>query len=190
MSNVSNEKIKQAVERHYFQQCEPGKYTTEIVIAENKQHREDVKEAGAIAKSIFNYQIRFHDMDKNDPNNAEVLCRALNEGDFKDWNQIHCMNQHHHYQWFFNPENKEEATLFDVLECCCDSVAARLRRTGSVATREEEYEIFKAQGFDEYWANLMANTFMKIQTLMVENFDFDEDAMSVYGVYGGENEDE
>ena len=27
----------------------------------------------------------------------------------------------------------------------------------------------------------MANTFIKIQTLMVENFDFDEDAMSVYG---------
>ena len=49
---------------------------------------------------------------------------------------------------------------------------------------EEEYEIFKAQGFDEYWANLMANTFMKIQTLMVENFDFDEDAMSVYGEVG------
>ena len=45
MSNISNEKIKQAVERHYFQQCEPGKYTTEIVIAENKQHKEDVKEA-------------------------------------------------------------------------------------------------------------------------------------------------
>lgn len=163
---MSNEKVSFEVADHNYYQCQPGKYTTEIVIQENKEHKADVVQAMNICKARLNYQAKHHDDDKNVPEKAEELCVALNTGDFHAWNEIHCKVQHHHYQWFFNPENIEEVTLFDIMECCCDGVAARLRRTGSPATWSEEYELYKRQGFDDYLAHIMANTFIQIQSLM------------------------
>lgn len=167
MSNTSND-----FSQHDFSQADinyykvdPGKYTVDTVIQENKQHKEDVLNVMNVCKGILNYQARNHDNDKNDPEKAKVLCKALNEGDFTEWNKIHCMTQHHHYQYFLR-EDCKDVTLFDIMECAADCVAASMRRTGKIRTYEEEYETFKHQGFDAFMAKVMANTFIKLQDLM------------------------
>lgn len=152
---------------NYFS-CEPGSYTPERVIEENKIHKKQVIQTVNITKAIMNYRARHHDNDKNILENAEVLSTALNTGDFKKWEEIHYLNNRHHYQWFLNQENLDKVTLFDFLECCCDNVAARLGRKGEPATWEEEYRIYIQQGFTEFQAHIMANTFMEIQTLAIE----------------------
>ena len=56
-------------------------------------------------------------------------------------------------------------------------MAARLGRKGESATWEEEYRIYIQQGFTEFQATVMANTFMEIQSLaveMIKNY-FEED---------------
>ena len=151
-------------DKNYYQ-CEPGKYTTDIVIEENKQHKTDVWKAMNVCKSILNYHAKHHDDDKNIPENAEILCRALNEGDFTEWNKLHCEKQKHHYQYFLRPDCKD-VTLFDIMECAADCVAASMRRSGKIRSWEEEYETFKHQGFDDFMAKVMANTFMMIQALL------------------------
>ena len=143
-------------------------YTTERVISENKIHKEDVKQAIDICKAIINYQGNKHDNDKNEPENAEVLALALNTGDFTKWNEMHCMKQMHHYQCFMQ---SDKTTLFDLMECCADSVAACMRRKGENHTVEEEFEIFKRQGFDDFLAKVMANTYVEIQKYMILNND-------------------
>lgn len=142
-------------------------YTPEIVIQENKEHKEDVCLGSKICSAILNYNAKKHDDDKNQYEYAKELSNALNTGDFKKWNEMHCMKQHHHYQYFLSPEC-EDVTIFDLLECCIDSSVANLRRTKTIKSYREEYEHFKRQGFDDFLAKAMANTFIKIQTAMLE----------------------
>ena len=151
-----------------FYQCKPGNYTPEIVIEENKEHKADIMKGLQCCEAILNYQCKHHDDDKNEIENAEILCNALNTGDFKKWNEMHCMKQHHHFQYFLKPDC-EDVTLFDLMECAIDSTVACLRRTGEEKTYEEEYKMFKDQGFDDFLAKVMANTFIRIQKLVKED---------------------
>lgn len=138
------------------------KYNKERVIKENEIHKEDVMKAVSLANTFLSYQGEHHDDDKNIPEKAEILATALNTKDFTRWNEIHCMKKSHHYQYFFG-EGKEKTTLFDLVECACDCVAANMRRTGELRSLEEEIETFERQGFDEFLARVMANTFIMLQ---------------------------
>lgn len=140
-----------------------SKYTKEKVIKENEQHKKDIIEAVEIYKALLTYQANHHDDDKNIPEKANILAHALNTGDFKQWNEIHCKNKMHHFQCFFN---SSETTLLDLVECACDCVAASMRRSGKKKTYKEEYEYFIRQGFDDFMAMVMANTFIKIQDIL------------------------
>lgn len=149
----------------------PKDYTPEIVIKENKIHQSDVRHGINICKSVLNYRARHHDEDKNNYENAVELSRALNTGDFKKWNEMHCMIQRHHYQYFMSPDCKD-VNLFDLMECCVDSTVANLRRTGNYRTFTEEFERFRSQGFDDFLARIMANTFIYLQeNVDLENYD-------------------
>ena len=163
--NNKNRDIFSLAEHNYYS-TQNGEYTKERVIEENRQHKLDVQQAGDIFKSYFNYYLKHHDDDKNIPENAEVLAKAINTGDFKEWGEIHYLNYSHHYQWFFNKDNWDGISLFNLVECCCDNVAARLRRTGTESTFEEEYEIYLRQGFSDFEAHMMANTFILIQEFL------------------------
>ena len=57
------------------------------------------------------------------------------------------------------------------MECCADSVAACMRRKGENHTVEEEFEVFKRQGFDDFLAKVMANTYVEIKKYMILNND-------------------
>ena len=141
----------------------PGEITGEMVIKENQTHRDDIMNGMDLCSAILYHHAKKHDLDKNVPENAEVLAKAINTGDFTDWNEIHCYKQMHHYQCFMQ---SDKTNLFDLLECVVDGVVANKRREGQEKTFDEEYKFFIEAGFDEFMAKGMANTFMSIQKLI------------------------
>ena len=138
-------------------------FTKEKIIQENEIHRKDILNSINICKAMLNYKAKKHDLDKNIPENAEILANALNTGNFEKWNLIHLEKQTHHPECYHKNENKN---LFDLLEMVCDGCVANYRRNNKKGTRETEQDFYKKKGFDEETSLAMANTFIIIQDLL------------------------
>ena len=102
-------KIKENNKKEFLHPDFPGEITGEMVIKENQTHRDDIMNGMDLCSAILYHHAKKHDLDKNVPENAEVLAKAINTGDFTDWNEIHCYkhNGNLHRQW-------DEAVLLDV----------------------------------------------------------------------------
>lgn len=137
--------------------------TTEQIIQENQIHREDVKQGMKVAISFLSFKGRKHDLDKDIPENAEMLANALNTNKWEDWDKKHMQQQRHHVEGF----NKlEDGDLFDLIEMVVDGCVANLRRTGKEGTLKDQISFFQKKGFDENMSKLLANTFIRVQNLI------------------------
>lgn len=169
MSELNNELSQDNKNENFLHPEFPGQITGEMVIEENQIHKADVYKGMQLCYDILKFQAKHHDLDKDVPENAEILAQAINTGDFKEWNERYCYKQMHHYQCYMQ---SDITTLFDLLESVVDGVVANSRREQKFRTYEEEYEFFKRAGFDDFMCKVMTNTFMMLQKIVWKDDSF------------------